>query len=111
MSENITESDIFVLLAERRRRLAIEVLRQASSPISVETLADRIGHREYQNPSAEQLRTIYIALYHVHLPRLEDADVVRYDRDGGTVYPGRNFDALVRVLAETTDRDEPWSDD
>ena len=110
MSREPAESDVFVLLAKRRRRLALRVLQESSTPLTAMELARRIGDREDGSSSATDVTAIYLSLYHNHLPRLAEADVVSYDVDEGTVYPGLNFDALVRVLEGVSDRDLPWSD-
>lgn len=38
-------------------------------------------------------------LTHVHLPMLEDAGLVRWDRDAGTIAPGANYDELEPVIS------------
>lgn len=111
MTEKISEIDGFVLLAKRRRRLALRILRESPTPLPIRELVERIGSRESENPSTEDLRSISISLYHNHLPRLEASDVVLYDRDEGTVRPDRNYDELVGVLDGVHERNEPWSSD
>lgn len=111
MSQELSESDLFVLLAKRRRRLTLRILRESAMHITTIEVAKRIGEREYDNPSAEDLHAIHLSLYHNHLPRLEDADVVWYDRDEGIIHPGPNFDSLIRVLEMVGEGDAPWSDE
>jgi GAF domain-containing protein len=46
-----------------------------------------------------------IQLYHVHLPRLEQADYIEWDRDSNTITRGKNFsevESLLGLLSETT---------
>lgn len=38
-------------------------------------------------------------LTHVHLPMLEDVGLVRWDREGGTIFQGANYDDLDPVIA------------
>lgn len=102
---------MFVLLAKRRRRLTLRILRKLAPPVPATELADRIGDRTYEDPSTDDVRAIYLTLYHNHLPRLEEADVVKYDSNVGTVSPGQNFDALVGMLERTDEQDLPWSDE
>lgn len=111
MPQQLTESDIFALLAKRRRRLLLRILQESDSPPSVSELAERIEALEDESPSDEAQRTIYLSLYHNHLPRLEEADVVRYDRAEGTVAPDVNFHTIVRFLAQTNARDVRWHDE
>lgn len=111
MTERITQIDSFALLANQRRRLAVRILGESSGPFSIGELAAAIGRREAGDPSTEDLRRIHVSLYHNHLPRLEAADVVLYDREEGTVRPHRNYDELAGVLEGANERDEPWSSD
>ena len=110
MPHEISESDIFVLLAKRRRRLTLRILRMTPSTLTVGDLAQHLASLEYECPSAEEIRTIHLALYHNHLPRLDEADVLEYDRHQGTIRPGKNFDTLSRYLEGVTQEDLPWSD-
>lgn len=111
MPRELTESDVFVLLANRRRRLALRVLRESATPLAQGELADRIAEREYEEPTVNDRRSIYLSLYHNHVPRLDDAGVVVYDETEGTVAPGLNFDRITRVLHEVNRQDLPWSDE
>lgn len=111
MSQKLTESEIFVLLAKRQRRLLLRILQESSVPLRTVQLAQRIGEDEHGDPSIEDRRAIYLSLYHNHLPRLEEAGAIVHCRDEGTVIPDRNFDDLVRVLGKTDKRDLAWSDE
>ncbi len=111
MSQKLSESDIFVLLSKRRRRLILRILRESTAPLTTTELANRVGEAEQENPSNEDLCLVSLALSHDHLPRLNEADVVSYDRNDGTVHPGANFDVLVRVLERVDQRELLWSDE
>lgn len=110
MSNELSETDIFALLSKRRRRLALRIIRESSTPLSVNRLAERVAKREFGDPSAEELRAISLTLHHNHLPRLEADDVVQYDEIEGTVRPGVNFDPPLRFLEESREEDLQWSD-
>lgn len=109
MPTEITESDMFVLLSNRRRRLALQILREFTTPLTPRELAEQIGKREYEDLSDEERRSVYISLYHNHLPRLEEADVVVYDPDEEKVQPSTNFDDLVHVLDGVKNWESSWS--
>lgn len=98
MPDEPSKSSIFELLASRRRRILLRALRDSRSSLTVGEIADRIGDREYANPTHQDHQTLTLELSHNHLPRLDAASVVVWDRDEGTVRPGANFDAVVRVL-------------
>lgn len=111
MSHGLTESDIFVLLAKRHRRQLLEILRESDTPLQTAELADRIADRDLETPTADDRASVRVALYHHHLPRLEDADVVVYDETEETIRPGVNFDTVVGVLDRSREFDHSWTDE
>lgn len=99
---------LFDALADRRRRRALHLLREIGRPLSLESLAERLvaiereSEREFPDTAVERT---YVSLAHVHLPRLDDAGLVRFDREAGTVGTAPLFAALEPYLsiAATTD--------
>lgn len=78
------------MLASVHRRRTLLTLRR-DNPRGTGELADRDD------------RTTEIELVHVHLPRLEDAGYVDWDREDGTVTRGPQFaeiEPLLEVLVE-----------
>lgn len=104
LQHDLSDPDVFALLGKRRRRLALRILRESASPLRAMEIARYIGEREYESPATDAVNTVYVSLHHNHLPQLDEAGAVAYDRTEGTVRPGRNFDALVRVLEGVTAR-------
>lgn len=74
---------VFELLLEERRRYALHYLSQHVGALSIEDLVDGIAHME--GASRERLDEIDVEFHHNHLRKLVDANVLRYDRDAGTV--------------------------
>lgn len=76
---------LFELLSNRRRRYVLSCLNEYENPMALADLADEVAARENGTPitqtSAEEVKRIYISLYHTHVPKLEAADVVRYSQD------------------------------
>ncbi|WP_226012188.1 DUF7344 domain-containing protein [Halomicrobium salinisoli] len=79
----------FTVLSNQRRRLALDCLQEYETPIALADLADEVAVREYDSPvteiPAEEVKEIYVSLYHVHVPRLEDAGLAEYDQDDDLV--------------------------
>lgn len=109
MPSDLNESQIFALLAEPQRRLILELLREANSPVSVTTLAERIGDTRYENPSTTDVRAIQLRLHHADLPMFEQASVVAYSEDDGIIHLDRNFGVLIGFLETVDEEDLPWS--
>lgn len=78
--------DLLASLAHETRRGVVDALDHAGDRgVAVEDLA--------AGDSSER-----VALHHVHLPRLQEAGVVEWDRDRDRVTGGPRFDVARRVL-------------
>lgn len=85
------------LLAHERRRRVLACLREHGS-LPLPDLASEVARREHdealpQAPETDEL-CVFLSLSNVHVPRLDEADVVSYDRDRGVVALAENTDAL-----------------
>ncbi|WP_440771749.1 DUF7344 domain-containing protein [Natronorubrum sp. DTA28] len=100
-------SSRFEGLAHHRRRAALRCLQEYGTPIPLADLADEVAVREYDTAlpeiPAENVTRIYMSLYHTHIPKLADAEYVRYDQERDAVtlraYP-EQFDQ-IRARLET----------
>ncbi|WP_255169768.1 DUF7344 domain-containing protein [Natrononativus amylolyticus] len=83
--------EAFRLLANHRRRLFIEVMCTYQEEVTLPDAAEEVASRETGLPvveiSAERVADVYISLYHDHLPRLVDADLLEYDQERDLVAP------------------------
>lgn len=91
--------DVFEIIGTRRRRAAIEYLREHGDA----SFDDLVEHVAVDDDQGEQ--TVRISLYQSHVPKLEDYGVVECDGRGsnGWVRKGRNFSAVDRRLRRCTD--------
>jgi DNA-binding transcriptional ArsR family regulator len=106
---------VFDVLADERRRDVLYFLQKgADDTANVETLADHLagsesserddsetaGESDRSETIDEREQTIAIQLSHVHLPKLDAADVVEYEPDSQTVeYEG---DETAEALLDAT---------
>lgn len=99
VGEQLDEDAIFDVLSERRRRDAIGILDELDGgPVGAREIADRIATDEADSIVREEdEKRVYVALYQCHLPKLEDADVVEWDRDAKMVAAGRYFDEVAEL--------------
>jgi len=73
--------DAFELLADRRRRAVLEVLRTAPrGALELPALVDAVATECDEDPDA-----LASMLHHRHLPKLDDAGAVAFDREEGVV--------------------------
>ncbi|WIV66030.1 DUF7344 domain-containing protein [Natrialbaceae archaeon AArc-T1-2] len=80
------------LLADKRRRLLLEVVRTYDEELTLPDAAEEVARRETGRPvvdlPAEHVKRVYISLYHDHLPRLVDAGLLEYEQERDLVEPG-----------------------
>lgn len=89
------------LLATCRRRYFLYCLYLYANPMPLLDVAGQIAEWEHGEPEDELLderMDVYISLYHNHVPKLVDADVVAYDRSEDVVERDRNADKLRPYL-------------
>lgn len=91
-------------LADRRRRRIVTYLDEATTPIARESLFRRVEEREGASAADsmpdERVERTYLSMYHVHLPKLNDAGIVATDDESETVERGDRFEVALRLIPE-----------
>lgn len=81
--------ELFDVLSSDRRRYVIQVLEETSGSIDLHTLARQVAAREISAPPGEvpddRTETVATSLYHLHLPKLSDIEVIEYDAEANCV--------------------------
>ena len=94
---------IFSALSDERRRLALAFLAEHQE-MTLPDLADQIAERERRTAlsdiSPEWVTTLYLELYHSHVPRLEDADLVTYSQEHDRVMVTELGDHVCQSVLE-----------
>ncbi len=96
--------DVFDLLADRNRRLALHWLRRIDGSVEVRNLAERIVEFERRRGTSlldEAVERTYVGLAHVHLPKLADANLIELGKDGHTVTATPTISELEPYLTVT----------
>jgi hypothetical protein len=113
-----TETDLsydesFDLLSNHRRRYVLHYLQQNGEQATLGDLADRIAawenDVEMEEVSYDERKRVYTSLQQVHLPRMDDLDVIEFDDRQGFVETGPAADDLDVYLEVVQGRDVPWS--
>lgn len=90
------------LLANSRRRHAIERLRSVDGSIGLADLADEVATAEHgtviSEIPAEEVRRVHLDLYHSHVPKLARADVVEYSKEADRIGLSVGADRLTPYL-------------
>lgn len=93
---------MFSLLSDQYRRDVLSVLPEENTSVPLEEIADAIASGRASIDEPDSPDQVVAALHHVHLPKLDDADVVSYDTETKTVTPER-VDALVPYVGSESD--------
>jgi len=100
---------VFEVLYNRRRRDIITYLRENDGTATTSDLAEYIAAKENETTvaglSSSERKCVYVGLYQNHLPMMDDAGVVDYEKDRGTV----ELRECVTQLEPYLDDDEPES--
>lgn len=104
---------MYELLSNQRRRYAIHYLKYQDESVPIGMLAERIAAWENEIPDAEvtceQRKSAYTALQQHHLPKLDDAGLVSFNRQRGLVAPGDALDKVDIYTEVVQDGDFSWS--
>lgn len=108
----LESSEVFSLLANRRRLEAIKVLSGVDGAIEFGELAETLACVEQETTrealSSDDRQAVYVSLYQTHVPKLRDAGVVEYDDDAGLVAPTDDLSQLTQYLDVDGDESSRW---
>jgi hypothetical protein len=82
-TDGIDENEVYDVLRNERRREVLRRLAAADGTSTIGDLADGIAAAEADEspPPSDVRQSVYVSLHQTHLPKLDNLDVVRYDRD------------------------------
>ncbi|QZA88484.1 DUF308 domain-containing protein [Salinarchaeum sp. IM2453] len=114
-SPELTDEDIFDVLSNQRRRHAVHTLRQTETDqIEIGDLAEEIAAIEndttVEDISYDQRKRVYTSLQQSHLPKMDDAGVVDFNKDRGTIEPTPAMEDVEIYLDVVRGREIPWSE-
>ncbi|QSG03029.1 DUF7344 domain-containing protein [Natranaeroarchaeum sulfidigenes] len=104
---------VFEILKNRRRRRVLHHLKeQEDGSIDLGSLAEHVAALENDKSVAAltsgERKRVYVGLYQCHLPKMNDAGVVDFDRNRGTIELGETADQLDEYLGIDTEERRPW---
>lgn len=112
-SSSLSYDDCFDLLSNHRRRYALQYLKENGETATLGELSDQIAAWEnevdVEEISYDERKRVYTSLQQVHLPRMDDMDVVEFDDREGVVEVGPGAEELATYLGVAQRRDIPWS--
>jgi hypothetical protein len=88
-STDLPLDTVFEILKNRRRRDILQYLWNHDGTANIGELAEHIAALENDIDvaalSSSQRKRVYIGLYQCHLPKMDDADIVDFDKHRGTI--------------------------
>jgi hypothetical protein len=99
-----------VLENERRRevtRIVVDHYQETEQPVSLGDLADVVAAHENDKPldlvSSDERKRVYVSLYQIHLPKLEDMGVIVYGDNMDAITPTADANAVCDILETARD--------
>ena len=108
-----TEHELFEMLSSRRRRHALQMLADTDET-DLGTLAEQVAAWENEKPvsavSSNERKRVYTSLQQSHLPKLDDAGLVEFDKRSGAVVPSATLEEYDVYLDVVRGNDIPWNE-
>jgi len=110
----LSQDDAFEVLSNRRRRYAVHVLKDEDEPKELGPLAEQVAAWENEidvpDVSHAQRKRVYTALQQSHLPKMEEAGVVEFDKERGVVEPTSTLEDVEIYMDVVRGNDLAWSE-
>lgn len=108
---SLSETTIHSILQNQRRRYVLEYLRSEEQQTSIRDVVDWITEREAdESPPPTGLRdSVYVSLHQTHLPTLDEAGVIDYDRNRKTISRREAARSVDLYMDVTTKYGLPWA--
>jgi DNA-binding transcriptional ArsR family regulator len=104
---------VFTMLSNQRRRHVIHYLKQRGERVTIRELSRQVAAWENGVETDaldyKQRKRVYTSLHQTHLPKLDDAGIVDYDRDRGTVALDDAAHELEVYMEIVPEKELPWS--
>lgn len=88
-TNTLSKTEIFDILSASRRQEVLRYLHKQDEEADIGDIAEHIASLECdckrRELTSEQRKRTYVGLYQCHLPKMDDAGVIDYDSDRGTI--------------------------
>jgi hypothetical protein len=109
----VNAEEVFQTLSNQRRRFVVHALEQERGPLELRSLSTQIAAWEngksIEAVDSQERRRVYNSLQQVHLPQMDDDDLIEYDKRSGTIQPTDDIADLQVYLEVVRGNDIPWS--
>ena len=102
------------MLSNQRRRFAVHLLKHEEESLEIGDMAEQIAAWENGIDTAEitgdERKRVYTALQQSHLPKMDDAGVVEFNKNRGVIEPTPALEDVDLYLDVVEGREVPWSE-
>lgn len=85
----LSQDVVFDILSSPRRRYVLYYLRTTDEPVKLTNLAEQVAawenETEPENITEQERKRVYVSLYQTHIPRLDEAGIIEYDKESGNI--------------------------
>ena len=97
--QRIATETALELLTHQQRRQVLRRVADTPDGTTVDQLTQHLRGPDLLQPDGNgSVEHRGIELHHVHLPKLQDANVIEYDTNQGTVHRGAEFQDVLALL-------------
>lgn len=98
--------ELFDVLSDSRRRFVLTCLQEYAGALALRDVADELAVREHgasiKDIPAAEVESIRRSLYHVHVPKMADAGVVKFSKERNAVALAEGSEELTSLVARPT---------
>jgi hypothetical protein len=110
----VSEDELFDVLANQRRRFAVHLLkREEDDSVAIGEMAEQIAAWENGIDTTEitgdERKRVYTALQQSHLPKMDEAGVVEFNKSRGVIEPTPALQNVDLYMDVVEGREIPWS--
>ena len=110
---SIPLDQVFAILKNQRRRYVLQFLYEADGKVSLSDVAEQIAawenSKDIKQITSSERKRVYVGLYQCHLPKMDDAGAIEFDKNRGTVDRGPMVDTYHTYLEREVETRRQWA--
>lgn len=95
---------VYETLKNSRRRMTLAYLAAVETPVTISDLSEHVASLETGTPSdkldSQDRKRVYVGLYQCHLPKMDDAGIVEFEKNRGLIDRGVNFEQVTAHMED-----------
>jgi len=112
-TSELSRNDIFDLLSNRRRRFVVHALKRMEEPVELAELSRYVAawemEMEPEEIDYEDRRSVYVTLRRTHLPKMDEKNVLQFNKSEKTVQSTELLDNIEVHTEVLHGKEIPWS--